>query len=68
MTKTAEPKGGEKCEKKIATAARGDAAPLRVVVLTESEAESQSLREFGRSKRAFARIWDNPDDAEYNKL
>jgi hypothetical protein len=32
------------------------------------EKEAQALHEFGRSHRAFAQVWDNPDDAEYNSL
>ena len=34
----------------------------------EAEAEALSLLEFGQSRQVFSAIWDNPDDAEYNKL
>jgi len=30
--------------------------------------EIETLRDFGRSRTAFAQIWDNPDDAEYDDL
>jgi len=41
----------------------------RAVVGGASEsAEAEALRAFGRSRTAFAQIWDNPDDAEYDDL
>jgi len=36
--------------------------------LREAEKEAASLREFGASSEVFAKIWDNPDDAEYDRL
>jgi hypothetical protein len=30
--------------------------------------EDLALQEFGQSQDVLARIWDNPDDAEYDRL
>jgi hypothetical protein len=34
----------------------------------EAERETQALQDFGRSQRVLAKVWDNPEDAEYNNL
>ncbi|HYN23220.1 MAG TPA: toxin-antitoxin system, antitoxin component, Xre family protein [Thermoanaerobaculia bacterium] len=30
--------------------------------------EDLAVQEFGQSRDVLARIWDNPDDAEYDRL
>jgi hypothetical protein len=36
--------------------------------LGEQEREATALTEFGKSRKVLTRIWDNPEDAGYNKL
>jgi hypothetical protein len=53
---------------KIRTLSPEERASLRRIVGHADTSGAEALRDFGHSRKVFAQIWDNPDDAEYDDL